>query len=156
MKTLAPPAAILKLQSGQSGGNVQAMEEPLDAWFKREILAHEAMLLRYLMRVWPRKHEVLDYSPDGRKFLLVPRARRLTADDLTESSVAVIKNTLGDSAIDTATAAQLERIRELLGDASSRIAHLLIVPDASIGADERRQLEEAAVELRYAIEYLNL
>jgi RNA polymerase sigma-70 factor (ECF subfamily) len=36
------------------------MEEPLDAWFKREILAHEAMLLRYLMRVWPRKHEVPD------------------------------------------------------------------------------------------------
>ncbi len=85
-----------------------------------------------------------------------PRARRLTADDLTESSVAVIKNTLGDSAIDTATAAQLERIRELVGDASSRIAQLLFVPDASIGADERRQLEEAAVELRYAIEYLNL
>jgi RNA polymerase sigma factor (sigma-70 family) len=36
------------------------MDEPLDVWFKREILAHEAMLLRYLMRVWPRKHEVLD------------------------------------------------------------------------------------------------
>jgi RNA polymerase sigma factor (sigma-70 family) len=36
------------------------MEEPLDAWFKREILAHEPMLLRYLMRVWPRKHEVPD------------------------------------------------------------------------------------------------
>jgi RNA polymerase sigma factor (sigma-70 family) len=36
------------------------MEEPLDAWFKREILAHEAMLLRYLARVWPRKHEVQD------------------------------------------------------------------------------------------------
>jgi RNA polymerase sigma factor (sigma-70 family) len=36
------------------------MEEPLDAWFKRAILAHEAMLVRYLMRVWPRKHEVQD------------------------------------------------------------------------------------------------
>jgi RNA polymerase sigma-70 factor (ECF subfamily) len=36
------------------------MEEPLDTWFKREILAHEAMLLRYLMRVWPRKDEVYD------------------------------------------------------------------------------------------------
>jgi RNA polymerase sigma factor (sigma-70 family) len=36
------------------------MEESLDAWFKHEILAHEAMLLRYLMRVWPRKDEVRD------------------------------------------------------------------------------------------------
>lgn len=38
-------------------GNTQ---EPLNAWFKREILAHEGALLRYLMRVWPRKHEVPD------------------------------------------------------------------------------------------------
>jgi len=36
------------------------MAESLDAWFKREILGHEAALLRYLMRVWPRKHEVDD------------------------------------------------------------------------------------------------
>jgi hypothetical protein len=40
--------------------NVGVMDEPLDAWFKREILAHEAMLLRYLLRVWPRKDEVHD------------------------------------------------------------------------------------------------
>lgn len=36
------------------------MEESLDAWFKREILAHEPMLVRYLTRVWPRKQEVHD------------------------------------------------------------------------------------------------
>jgi RNA polymerase sigma factor (sigma-70 family) len=36
------------------------MEDSLDAWFKREILPHEPMLLRYLARVWPRKHEVHD------------------------------------------------------------------------------------------------
>jgi|SRR5882724_3289966 len=36
------------------------MHEPLDTWFKREILAHEAGLLRYLARVWPRKHEIED------------------------------------------------------------------------------------------------
>lgn len=36
------------------------MQEPLDTWFKREILRHEAALLRYLARVWPRKHEIQD------------------------------------------------------------------------------------------------
>jgi RNA polymerase sigma-70 factor (ECF subfamily) len=36
------------------------MEDSVDAWFKREILAHEAALLRYLKRVWPRKDEVCD------------------------------------------------------------------------------------------------
>jgi RNA polymerase sigma factor (sigma-70 family) len=36
------------------------MDELLDVWFKREILPHEPMLVRYLTRVWPRKHEVQD------------------------------------------------------------------------------------------------
>jgi RNA polymerase sigma-70 factor (ECF subfamily) len=36
------------------------MQESLDAWFTREILVHEAMLMRYLLRVWPRKDEVSD------------------------------------------------------------------------------------------------
>lgn len=36
------------------------MDESLDAWFKREILAHEAALLRFLTRVWPRRDEIYD------------------------------------------------------------------------------------------------
>jgi RNA polymerase sigma-70 factor (ECF subfamily) len=36
------------------------MQEPLDAWFKREVLPHEAALQRYLARVWPRNHEIED------------------------------------------------------------------------------------------------
>ena len=36
------------------------MQESLDTWFKREILQHEAALLRCLARVWPRKHEIQD------------------------------------------------------------------------------------------------
>lgn len=41
------------------------MDEPLDSWFKREILAHEAGLVRYLMRVWPNKHEVPDLRQEA-------------------------------------------------------------------------------------------
>jgi len=36
------------------------MEESIDGWFKREILAHDARLLRYLLRVWRKKDEVYD------------------------------------------------------------------------------------------------
>lgn len=36
------------------------MDDSLDTWFKREILLHEALLLRYLRRVWPRRDEVQD------------------------------------------------------------------------------------------------
>jgi RNA polymerase sigma factor (sigma-70 family) len=36
------------------------VEESLDIWFKREVLVHEAALLRYLGRVWSRPQEVHD------------------------------------------------------------------------------------------------
>ncbi|MBS0420067.1 MAG: sigma-70 family RNA polymerase sigma factor [Proteobacteria bacterium] len=41
------------------------MVESLDTWFKREVLAHEASLLRYLLRVWPRKHEIDDLRQEA-------------------------------------------------------------------------------------------
>ncbi len=40
------------------------MAEPLDDWFKREILAHEEALVRYLFRSWPRPQEVHDLRQD--------------------------------------------------------------------------------------------
>ena len=40
------------------------MDEPLDTWFKREILAHEASLVRYLFRTWPHRQEVFDLRQD--------------------------------------------------------------------------------------------
>jgi RNA polymerase sigma-70 factor (ECF subfamily) len=36
------------------------MEETLEAWFIREILAHEEALVRYLSRHWPKQDEILD------------------------------------------------------------------------------------------------
>lgn len=36
------------------------MDEALNTWFAREILAHEAALVRYLMRAWPNKDDVSD------------------------------------------------------------------------------------------------
>lgn len=40
------------------------MEESLDTWFKREVLGHEASLLRYLSRVWSRPEEIHDLRQD--------------------------------------------------------------------------------------------
>jgi RNA polymerase sigma-70 factor (ECF subfamily) len=36
------------------------MDEPVDAWFAREILAHEEALVRYLRRCWPQADDILD------------------------------------------------------------------------------------------------
>jgi hypothetical protein len=59
-----------------------------------------------------------------------------------------------DAALDTATAAQLHRVSELVHDASARLMHVLMV-DARIGPHERRQLEDAAQSLRCAMEYFD-
>ena len=36
------------------------MDDTLENWFAREILALEPMLVRYLLRVWPNRDEVPD------------------------------------------------------------------------------------------------
>jgi RNA polymerase sigma-70 factor (ECF subfamily) len=36
------------------------MGEHLDTWFKREILSHEVILMRFISRVWPRRDEIAD------------------------------------------------------------------------------------------------
>jgi RNA polymerase sigma factor (sigma-70 family) len=36
------------------------VDEALNSWFAREILVHEAALVRYLMRTWPNKDDVSD------------------------------------------------------------------------------------------------
>jgi len=39
--------------------------EPLDTWFKREILAHESILVRFIARLWPRRHEIVDIRQEA-------------------------------------------------------------------------------------------
>jgi hypothetical protein len=53
------------------------MEETLDGWFKREILAHDAMLLRYLLRVWRRKDEVHDLRQEMGRYFYVRLSKKI-------------------------------------------------------------------------------
>lgn len=39
--------------------------EPINAWFKREILAHGDSLLRYLLRAWPNRQDAYDLRQDA-------------------------------------------------------------------------------------------
>lgn len=41
------------------------MDESLNAWFAREILAHEGALVRYLNRTWPNRDEVPDLRQEA-------------------------------------------------------------------------------------------
>jgi RNA polymerase sigma-70 factor (ECF subfamily) len=82
------------------------MEESLDGWFKREILAHDAMLLRYLLRAWRKKDEVHDLRqetyarvyeaaltarPKSARSFLFTTAHHLMADRLRRERVVSIE-----------------------------------------------------------------
>jgi RNA polymerase sigma-70 factor (ECF subfamily) len=82
------------------------MEEPLDTWFKREILMHEDILMRFLARVWPRRDELPDIRqdayarvyeaaqkarPQAPKAFLFTTARHLMADRIRRERIVSIQ-----------------------------------------------------------------
>ncbi len=82
------------------------MEDPLDTWFKREVLAHEAALVRYLRRVWSARDEIQDLRqetyirvyeaarksrPASAKPFLFATARNLMADRVRRGRVVSIE-----------------------------------------------------------------
>lgn len=86
------------------------MDEPLDSWFKREILAHEESLVRYLVRTWPNRQEVRDLRqdtyvrvyeaaaksrPQSPKSFLFATARNLMADHIRRRRIVAI-DAVGD------------------------------------------------------------
>jgi RNA polymerase sigma factor (sigma-70 family) len=78
------------------------MDESLDTWFAREILAHEAPLIRYLMRTWHARDEIHDLRqetylrvyeaaakqrPRSAKAFLFTTARHLLVDRMRRQRV---------------------------------------------------------------------
>src|SRR5262249_44566589 len=81
------------------------MAEPLDTWFKREILCHEEILMRFLARVWPRRDELPDIRqecyarvyeaackgrPSAPKAFLFATARHLMTDRIRRERIVSI------------------------------------------------------------------
>jgi RNA polymerase sigma factor (sigma-70 family) len=82
------------------------MGEPLDTWFKREILTHEEILVRFIARIWPRRHEIADIRqeayarvyeaarqirPQSPKAFLFATARHLMADRIRRERIVSIR-----------------------------------------------------------------
>lgn len=87
------------------------MDEPLEAWFAREILEHEDALVRYLTRKWPDPNDIHDlrqdiyirvYEAAGRarpqsaKSFLFTTARNLMSDRVRRQRIVSIE-AIGDS-----------------------------------------------------------
>ena len=81
------------------------MKGSLEEWFAREILAHEPVLVRYLLRVWPNRDEVPDLRqeiyvrvfeaaqhtrPTLPKAFLFATARNLMTDRLRRGRIVFI------------------------------------------------------------------
>jgi hypothetical protein len=58
------------------------------------------------------------------------------------------------TALDSPTV-DMKRISELVRGASGRIAQVLVLVDSSMSESDRRQLEQAAQDLRRVLEYLD-
>lgn len=86
------------------------MDESLDHWFAREILAHEAALVRYLSRAWPHRDEIHDLRqeiyvrvyeaaaksrPLAAKSFLFTTARHLMTDRVRRTRIVSIE-AMGD------------------------------------------------------------
>jgi RNA polymerase sigma-70 factor (ECF subfamily) len=115
------------------------MDEPLDTWFKREILAHEESLVRYLFRAWPNRQEVFDLRqdiyvrvyeaaakarPQAPRYFLFATARHLITDRIRRKRIVSI-DAVGD----------LDALNVLIDDIS---------PEQRISAhEELRRLAEA-------------
>jgi RNA polymerase sigma factor (sigma-70 family) len=82
------------------------MDESLDNWFAREILAHEGALVRFLMRAWPHRDELHDLRqevyirvfesamqnrPSSPKSFMFTTARNLMADRIRRGRVVSIE-----------------------------------------------------------------
>jgi RNA polymerase sigma factor (sigma-70 family) len=82
------------------------VNEPLDTWFKREILREEAALMRYLRRLWPRPVEVDDlrqetyarvyesartHRPEAARAFLFATARNLVIDRVRRERIVSIE-----------------------------------------------------------------
>jgi RNA polymerase sigma factor (sigma-70 family) len=112
--------------------------EPLEAWFKREILSHEEMLMRFLARVWRNRDELTDIRqeayarvyeaslkarPQAPKAFLFTTARHLMADRVRRERIVSIRAG-GDSDFLNVLVDELtpER-RASAGEELARLAH---------------------------------
>ena len=116
------------------------MNEVLDAWFAREVLAHEGALMRFLHRNWRDHDEVVDLRqeiyvrvyeaagrrrPDSPKAFLFATARHLLADRIRRHRIVSI-TAVGDLEQLNVLTDELEPGRWLGGrDALERLARAL-------------------------------
>lgn len=118
------------------------MQEAVDAWFKREVLPHEAALLRYLSRVWPRKHEIEDLRQEtyARVYTAALTARPISARSFlfTTAQHLMIDRVRHERVVSIEAVGDIEALNVLVDD---------IPVERRIGARQELKLLARALDL---------
>jgi RNA polymerase sigma-70 factor (ECF subfamily) len=112
--------------------------ESLDTWFKREILSHEDVLVRFISRIWPRHDEIADIRqdayvrvyeaarnmrPQAPKAFLFATTRHLMADRVRHERIVPIR-AAGDSEFFSALVEEISPEQRVNGyQELARLAH---------------------------------
>jgi RNA polymerase sigma factor (sigma-70 family) len=120
-----------------------AKTDTLDNWFVREVLPHEAALLRYLARVWPDATEIQDIRHDAYVRIL-EGAHRLRPTAPKSLLFSIARNLM----IDRARRSRIVPI-DLLGDLDS----LNVLVD-EVTPERRASIREQLVRVTAAVNRL--
>lgn len=131
------------MASLRGGARTMAESNSLDNWFVREVLPHEAALLRYLARVWHDASEIQDIRHDAYVRIL-ERSHRLRPIAPKSLLFAIARNIM----IDRARRSRIVPI-DLLGDLDS----LNVLVD-EITPERRASIREQLVTVSAAVNRL--
>jgi len=114
------------------------MLEPLDTWFKCEILRHESALMRFLARTWPNRSEWADIRqeayvrvyeaaqksrPSSPKAFLIITTRNLLADRIRRERIVSIRASGDPECLNVFVDELSPERRAVAGDELVRLAH---------------------------------
>jgi RNA polymerase sigma-70 factor (ECF subfamily) len=112
--------------------------EPLEFWFKREVLSHEEMLMRFLARVWRDRDDLADIRqeayarvyeaclksrPQAPKAFLFATARHLMADRVRRERIVSIRAGGDNDFLNVLVDELTPERRASAGEELARLAH---------------------------------
>lgn len=119
------------------------MVDSVDEWFVREILPHEAALLRYLARIWPYRDDVQDLRQETyvRVYEAAARSRPISAKSFM---FAIARNLITD---------RIRRGRVVSIEATADLEALNVLID-EVSPEQRASARQQLVQLAEAFDLL--
>lgn len=119
------------------------MDHELNSWFAREVLSHEAALIRYLARTWPNREEIHDLRQEA--YMRVYEAAKKSRPQFPKSFLFTTARHLMADRVRRRRVVSMEAIGDL-GD--------LNVPVEEVSPEQRLHARQELVKLARAFSIL--